>query len=308
MADKKSVWLWIDPTRRCNLQCALCYTRESHADEDLSIDDFAVMLDRLLGDPGIEIEHVTFNWRGEPLMNKQFVPMMAMLAAAKRSFPVQFHTNAMLLTPKLCERLLEIEQDYTICVSIDGGSRASHDKNRGAGTYDKALRGAHNLLRARGARRNPRVMLYQLDLRDDPASYDPKFVTLTQSVDRWQRVQPVLPSGDTALIASQPEVQGGTDVVLDWPDLPLSAPVPRGPCFWMGNAFCVAPSGDVSVCLLSHRPDGILGNVFHDQPTEIIARSEALRRQVIVEGRDTLAHCRVCRKSEGGGILLDKAA
>ena len=30
------LWLWIDPTRRCNLKCALCYTKASHAASDLT--------------------------------------------------------------------------------------------------------------------------------------------------------------------------------------------------------------------------------------------------------------------------------
>lgn len=302
MIQKQSAWLWIDPTRRCNLQCSLCYTKDSHADEDLRISDFRLMLDRLMNDAELQMEHVTFNWRGEPLMNKDFVPMMAILANMDRTFPVQFHTNAMLLTPKICDRLLAIEGPYTICVSIDGGSRESHDKNRGQGSYDKAIRGALNLLKARDARTNPRVMLYQLDLRDDPSTYDPVFIELTQRVDRYQIVQPVLPSGDSSLIASQPHIEGGTDVVLDWPDLPIEAPVPQKPCFWIGNALCIAPNGDSSVCLLSHRPDGILGNVFETWPSEIIQKSQALRRQTAEIGRKSLAHCSACRKAPGNGV------
>lgn len=300
---RKNVWLWIDPTRRCNLSCSLCYTRDSHADEDLSIENFKRMLEILQSDSGINIQHVTFNWRGEPLMNREFVPMMKLLAECRRTFPVQFHTNAMLLSPTVCSSLLDIDGDYTICVSVDGGTAVSHDRNRGAGTFAKAVKGARRLISSRGDRRNPRILLYQLDLREDPNNYDEEFLDLAHSVDDWLKVAPVVPSGDAALLARSPITQGGSSAVLDWPDLPPAAPVPAGPCFWVGNAMCIAPNGDVSVCLLSHRPDGILGNIFSDPACEIMERTAHRRRRISTCGRQSDAHCKVCRKVEGDGIV-----
>jgi hypothetical protein len=126
----------------------------------------------------------------------------------------------MLLTPHTCSGLVEIEQEFTVCLSIDGGNRESHDKNRGGGTYDKAMAGALNLLAARGSRPSPRIVLYQLDLRTDPGSYDLQFVELANRVDAWQRVQAVLPSGDANLITGQPLSVGGTDAVVEWPKHP----------------------------------------------------------------------------------------
>lgn len=303
--DRNNVWLWIDPTRRCNLSCSLCYTKDSHADEDMSTKDFQRMLDILCNDPGIAIRHVTFNWRGEPLMNREFVPMMKLLAERPRSFPVQFHTNAMLLSPNVCEALVEIDAPYTICVSIDGGTAVSHDLNRGAGSFEKAIRGARRLLAARGGRRNPRILLYQLDLREDPDHYDPAFLELTEMVDDWLKVAPVVPSGDAAMLARNPITRGGAPAVLDWPTLPPVAPVPSGPCFWLGNAMCIAPNGDVSVCLLSHRPDGILGNIYEQSASEIMARTMSRRNAMAAVGRASDAHCKDCRKVEGDAILGD---
>jgi hypothetical protein len=59
---KRQLWLWIDPTRRCNLACKLCYTKQSHAREDLSPEDFELIrseLVRFVAGPGFSS---TFGW------------------------------------------------------------------------------------------------------------------------------------------------------------------------------------------------------------------------------------------------------
>ena len=297
MADK--VWLWIDPTRRCNIACSLCYTRRDHAAEDLDADRLGRMLDQVEQDTGAAVQELTFNWRGEPLMNPRFPELLAMVMARRSGFPVQFHTNAMLLTRRLAARVIAAAGDCTIYLSIDGGSRASHEANRGAGTYDRAIAGAWQLLDARGAAPRPRIVLYQLDLRERRAAYDDEFLRLARSVDAWQRVSPILPSGDDLALPRQPETDGGAAMVSDWADVPPAAQLPAGPCFWAGNAVCVSPAGEAFVCLLGRHGSGRVGNLCSEPLSALVRRARRFRELILAAGRQNVPHCAGCRKCEG---------
>lgn len=296
--DEK-VWLWIDPTRKCNLKCALCYTSASHGASDLDMLKLKGIIANIRSEPRIQVAELTFNWRGEPLMNRAFPELLGYLTSADLGFPIQFHTNAMILTPRIAKRVVDAASGCTIYLSIDGGTKESHESNRGVGTFDRAIAGSWNLLRARGTRRWPRIVLYQLDLREIPSRYSADFLALAHAVDAWQRVQPILPTGDATALASSPETARGSPMVNAWREVQFSEPVPQGPCFWMGYALCVSPEADVSVCLVSHSSSGVLGNLLVHSAGEILERARAYRRRVTVEGRQAIPHCMNCRKIEG---------
>jgi hypothetical protein len=66
----------------------------------------------------------------------------------------------------------------------------------------------------------------------------------------------------------------------------------NGACFWAGHALCIAPSGDVSICLLSHCSSGIIGNLVNDRVEDVVARGVSFS-QATIEGcaaNDTLSH------------------
>jgi MoaA/NifB/PqqE/SkfB family radical SAM enzyme len=158
----KQVWLWIDPTRRCNISCRLCYARPSHGPDDLKPQTFCEILDSLTASNSLTIRELTLNWRGEPLMNPAFESLLEILRTRRVKFPLQFHTNCTLLTPDRAAKIVESigSMPLRIYLSIDGGSEASHDANRGRGTFQRAVTGAMNLIRARGSRANLQLILY----------------------------------------------------------------------------------------------------------------------------------------------------
>jgi sulfatase maturation enzyme AslB (radical SAM superfamily) len=220
---------------------------------------------------------------------------------------VQFHTNAMLITRDVAARLMDVGREYFVYLSIDGGHRRAHDANRGAGTFDKAVRGGHRLLDARDARRGaggvdgdgamaPHVTLYQLDLGEDEADYDETFLALAARADQWQRVDPIVRNGEDAASVRRKDASPS-----DWWGAESSGPPPSGPCFWAGYSLSVAPDGDVSVCILNQRarPDGLLGNLLREDASVVLARAGAFRDALVREGRAQVAHCRQCRKIEG---------
>lgn len=295
------IWIWLDPTRRCNISCALCYTKQAHDSQDLTEHTLARILEQVTNSSLIEPQELTFNWRGEPLMNRRFHLLLKQISESALNCPIQFHTNAMLLTPSRASELVECADRVTIYVSIDGGSAVSHDRNRGHGSFELSLQGAENLLSARGARRWPRVVVYQLDLRELEADFDPRFLSLTERVDGWQVVTPVLPDGDGRPFLNAPLTRGGANIVDRWEELSRDQPIPQGPCFFAGNALVVAPDGLASICILSHDPTGVIGNLLTDSIDSIVSRARTWREMLRREGRSAIPHCAHCRKCEGIG-------
>ena len=296
------LWLWLDPSQACNIACALCYTRESHARRFLDEDTLHRVIANLRAVPGLRVHEITFNWRGEPLMNKRFPELLRIVCDGFPGTRVQFHTNAMLITRDVARRLVDVGREYFVYLSIDGGHRRAHDGNRGEGSFDKAVRGGHRLLDARDARRGgtdavvPHVTLYQLDLGEDEADYDEAFLALAARTDQWQRVDPIVRNGEDAASVRRKDASPSDWWGAESPGLP-----PSGPCFWAGYSLSVAPDGDVSVCILNQRarPDGVLGNLLRDEASAVLARASAFRDALAREGRAQVAHCRDCRKIEG---------
>jgi MoaA/NifB/PqqE/SkfB family radical SAM enzyme len=305
----KPLWLWIDPTRDCGLKCRFCYTKPSHAFEHLTVDRLRTYLDVILSTPGLALQKLNFNWRGDPLMNPDFVSLLRELENRRLAFPVEFHTNGTTIDEQTADQLVQTADRTQIFVSIDGGNETSHDFNRGDGTFRAAVGGLCRLLEARGERPTPRIGLFQLDLGVPEAAYDAEFAGVAERVDEWVRILPIHPTSGRRIRPRAP----GADVGLLPARHPGAAPddrwwarevpegdeQPQGPCFWAGNAVFVAPDGSVSVCLLSHTFDGVLGNLLTTPLPEILERAEQFRMTIGVLGRAGVRHCAQCRVSAG---------
>jgi len=293
------LWLWLDPTSRCNLSCALCYTRESHGDQDLSPAALSRIIANLKGlEREVEVALVHLNWRGEPTLNPELPELIRLVIRAFPRVPLHWHTNACAVTEALAETLLGSTAPHKIYVSIDGGTERLHEGNRGHGSWVLALRGARHLLEVRRRlRASHEIGLYQLEMGLAHDSYDEDFLCIARACDEWVRVQPVLP-------------RHGSDVVrLRSPGEHRLPPTSAswGPCFWAGNAMCVGPNGDVSVCLLSHSRTGIVGNLLTESSKAVWGRAREFRARLQSLRRGDVTHCRACQKPEGDAHSIHTA-
>jgi sulfatase maturation enzyme AslB (radical SAM superfamily) len=131
--------LWINTGTLCNLTCATCYIESSPtndalvyltlAEAEAYFDEAALMGAREIGFTG-----------GEPFMNRDSPAMIA--SALARGFDVLVLTNAMRPMRRFEAELLALPREHlTIRVSLDHHSKAVHEAERGAGTWDKAIDG-----------------------------------------------------------------------------------------------------------------------------------------------------------------------
>jgi len=140
-------------TDRCNLHCSHCYQDDdSHSDltwnEHLTILEHILSFIRLCQDRnnGRPFRaHVTVTG-GEPFVRDDFIPLLERLYAERQFFSLAILTNGTVLTPAVVNSLKKVQPGF-VQVSIDG-TRSTHDRIRGNGSYDRAIVGLKCLVNA----------------------------------------------------------------------------------------------------------------------------------------------------------------
>ncbi|MEY8831327.1 radical SAM protein [Sedimentitalea sp. XS_ASV28] len=138
--------LWFNTGTQCNIECANCYILSSPTNDALvymTASEVIGYLDQI-AERAWPIREIGFTG-GEPFMNPQMIDMAR--AALSRGYEVLILTNAM--RPMMRERVqnglaalhAEFGAKLTLRVSLDHHSRTVHDKERGAGSFDKTLAG-----------------------------------------------------------------------------------------------------------------------------------------------------------------------
>lgn len=117
----------------CAARCTMCDMWKLQENNELSIDEWKGVLDRLrewLGPFFLVISG------GEPFQKRGFFDFLA--HCREIGIKTKVSTNGMYLTPKACERVLEVGPDF-LSFSIDHHAREVHDRIRGVPLYDRCL-------------------------------------------------------------------------------------------------------------------------------------------------------------------------
>ncbi len=138
--------LWFNTGTLCNIECVNCYIESSPTNDRLVYITTAEVEDYLtqLQDRGWGVREIGFTG-GEPFMNPQMIPMTE--ACLARGYEVLILTNAMrpMMRKTMRDGLLRLHAQYgaklTLRISVDHWSEALHDKERGAGSFEKTLIG-----------------------------------------------------------------------------------------------------------------------------------------------------------------------
>ena len=138
--------LWFFTGSLCNIECINCYIESSPTADHfvyLTPEDMAPYLDEVeaLGYGKIEIAFTG----GEPYMNPHILRLSEM--ALERGHCLLVLTNAMrpMMRPRIQKGLLELKTRFgdamTLRISLDHYAQAQHDKERGQGSFDAAIKG-----------------------------------------------------------------------------------------------------------------------------------------------------------------------
>ena len=118
--------LQVEVTGACNLQCRMCLVRYRPALDRRTalfpLDSFVALLDE-----APQVERVTLQGLGEPLLHPDLTAMVATCAA--RAIRVGFNTNGTLLSARRIDALLGAGLDW-LHVSVDGATARTFESIR----------------------------------------------------------------------------------------------------------------------------------------------------------------------------------
>ena len=139
-----TLWFQVAGTL-CNIECTHCFISSSPTNRSHAMLSLAEVEARLPEARALGVREYYFTG-GEPFLNREMIPI---LAVTLKQGPATVLTNGMLLTPRICEQLRELadgsEYSLDLRVSLDGFDRETHEAIRGAGAWDRAMSGLHNL-------------------------------------------------------------------------------------------------------------------------------------------------------------------
>jgi MoaA/NifB/PqqE/SkfB family radical SAM enzyme len=146
VALSKLETLWFNTGTLCNIACINCYIGSSPTNDALgfiSAAEVGVYLDEIAA-LDLGTREIGFTG-GEPFMNPDMIEMAR--DALTRGFEVLILTNAMqpMQRKSVSAKLLELKQEFgtrlTLRISLDHHGQAFHEIERGADTWDIALKG-----------------------------------------------------------------------------------------------------------------------------------------------------------------------
>ncbi|MBU0754278.1 MAG: radical SAM protein [Planctomycetes bacterium] len=164
----------IELTRRCNLHCRDCV---SHHPENPNDDESSwKQIIRELA--AAEVVALGFTG-GEPLLLPYFERLASL--AARSGLVTHLNTNGTLITTDRAKSLLNTGL-HSINLSLDGSDALTHDPLRNAGSFDQALRGAEQLVRARERSGTETRLLFVMRLCSENAHQATNLLDLCREV------------------------------------------------------------------------------------------------------------------------------
>lgn len=243
--------LLMSPSMRCNLRCKGCYAADYTRDDDLPYE----VMDRVLTEAKELGIYSVILLGGEPFIR----PDVLDLVAKHADIAFMAFSNGTLITPELAARIAELG-NLTVSVSIDG-LRPAHDARRGAGVFDRAVRGMAEL-KAAGVPFGFSSMITSANCEDMIADELMDFLVDQGCLWGWHFLyMPVGEDGDPALMPTPAQREllrerGAAYIrmhkqvfVMDfWNDAPYV-----GGCIAGGKYYLhINANGDVEPCIFAH--------------------------------------------------------
>lgn len=138
--------IYIEPTNICNYRCVHCVHNGTmrRKPKYLDVDLYKKRLNEI-ADLRLHSK-IQFTGVGEPLLHPRWDEIIR--HASDMGFFTLMNSNASLLTPENCKRLVASGLDY-LHVSLDGLTKATYESIRRGGVFEKVIENLFNLFEAR---------------------------------------------------------------------------------------------------------------------------------------------------------------
>jgi radical SAM protein with 4Fe4S-binding SPASM domain len=298
----------IEPINQCNFRCPHCQvTHWNKSKTRLDVEGLNKLLDQFPN-----LLRVKLQGMGEPLLNKELLPMLEVLEA--RGVHTAIVTNGSVLTDKVRDKLLELPTD--IQFSIDGASQEVFESVRVGSSFKKVIDNIRKLTTRRQdiKSRNPHKMMagrtvvtnqnvHELsDIVRLVSELGLDSLTLQLIMTSWgkvsmeeinaqKRVHEAKVMDEQVTKAKEEAERIGLPLIIRNDDKYSC----KNKCGWPWKSAFIASNGDVVPCAILADSDTVnMGNVF-EESFETIWNSEKyqeLRRQH--REHDLPEYCKNC--------------
>lgn len=254
----------IEVTNRCPLECVHCYNNLPMADagarrRELTLEEYRRVLDEL---SAMGCLWLLFTG-GEIFARADFLDIYRY--AKEKGFLITLFTNATLVTDRIADFLVEYPP-FAVEVTLYGRTKATYESLTGIpGSFDKCIRGIHNLL-DRGLPLKLKTVALTINRHEIPSmkrfaeelgvefKFDPMINPRIDCSSSPLAVR-LTPADVVSLDLDDPER------VSEWRRLALDCapPLPAAgearllyECGGGVNSFALDPYGDMTICVLSH--------------------------------------------------------
>ena len=243
--------VFIEPTNRCNLRCAICSNTFKRPQGNIELSTYKRIVGEL-GEKCPDVEVRVF-FSGEPLLYPG-IDELIRIAKGCGLHDFLIHTNAILMTEDLAKKLIDAGLTK-ISFSIDGGSKEAYEEIRGKGNFGKAVKGAQAFLNVNDKRVHTIVQVIK------------KYPQELQVSDDFRR----LFDGADKIYVKHPHSWAEAGSVKD------SMPAERQfLCNFLYRYFQFYWNGDAVVCCACLNGEYVLGNI-KDSSVEELFNSDVMR-------------------------------
>jgi len=269
----------IETSSLCNLQCTMCF-RNYLKDISYSNMEFS-LFKKIIDEVKDNLAAIKLSWRGEVLLNKDFVQMVQYAKNANIK-EVSVLTNATLLNSETSKELIKARLDQ-IVISVDGATKKTYESIRKGANFESVTNNIKDLIALRGTKKKPMI---RIQITKIPENKD----EIKDFINQWEDfVDEVAISGfiDYAYIDEEndPKLQ---------PELKNT--IGRLPCPSLWQRLAIMSDGTITVCCIDVQGKLALGNCKDTTIKEMwnSPKLTKLRRLHTAKELDSIEACRKC--------------
>jgi radical SAM protein with 4Fe4S-binding SPASM domain len=297
--------LAIEITKKCNLRCVHCYLPGGDAAEgELTTEEIKDLIKsaKELGARSVSLGG------GEPLMRHDYLEIINY--ALSLGLLVALGTNGALIDEEIAKALSNLP--IKVQISLDGAKKETHDRIRGNGSFDSAVRGLDTLIE-KGMGKDIVIAFTPMSLNVEevselidfalekgiPVIQFPPLSSSGRAKARWDELRL---SDDKRLwfwefiTRRANELKGKLDLLAECFSLDINNPGKPYRCS-IGSQLRVAPNGDVYPCQCFHfGSEYCIGNVKKQKLEEIVnnKKLKGILKSCFARP-STIDECKECR-------------
>lgn len=238
-------FIYLEITKKCNLQCSFCPSRHFQKNDEMSLDDFTEVLSSIKNYTNTIYLHVL----GEPLLHSHFDKIVEI--AYQKGFKVRLTTNGTLLDKNIISKLPLNKINISLQSLINLKSQEIDD-------YFDNLYQLILDLKPKLEQGNLGIDLRMWNDKNENEMLNRQIITNINKYNLLNLTKGVRLSIEESFI---------------WPDEELSINEKKFQCLGGKTHLAILCNGDVCLCCLDYQGKTKLGNIFQQSLDEILADS-----------------------------------